>query len=283
MENSNETKMIYTSFDLEDVRFTVSKALSLNSANNDCVESALKLHKHYYWEMFFIEENGIVFHDVNGHTFYPKESVLIVPPEYMHYAVNYVATISFVFEKKKNVNSMLYDKLKKFFSLDKVTLVQDKSYQWIWKEIKECLTSNSEFDELRTKHALALVFLKIISFFDKESESDVLRNSNIIYLIDNVISQNYGRKLTLSEIAKEMFLSERQVSRLIKKHYKLTFSEVLRDRRLEIASCLLRDTNKSIDEIREMVGFESQSGFFVSFKKKFGKTPLAFRKSFQNV
>lgn len=274
-------KNLYISFDLDDVKITVSKTMSLKKHIVDVADSALKLHKHYYWEMFFLCSEDILFHTANGTTIYPKGSVLIVPPDFLHYADDFTSTVSFTFEKRKMENGNSYDKFKQIFKVGEVNFFQDPIYQLLWEEIKDYLFSNKEQDELRAKHALALVFLKILSAFDNAEDKLKESSANSIYLIDTIINSKFGENITLSQIAKETFLSERQISRLISKHYKCTFPTLLRKRRLDVASCLLRDTQKSIDEIRQIVGFESESGFFVSFKSEYGVTPFNYRKSFK--
>lgn len=89
----------------------------------------------------------------------------------------------------------------------------------------------------------------------------------------------YGYKdLTLPELARRVNLGIRQTQRLLNKHYNLTFSQKKDEARMSAALLLLKGTNKSVGEISEELGFSSPEHFTNSFKKHFGKTPVAYRK-----
>ena len=63
-------------------------------------------------------------------------------------------------------------------------------------------------------------------------------------------------------------MSEKQASRLIKKHMGATFSDVLSDYRLQAANRLLFGTPEmSLTEVAEFVGYRSYSGFWKAFKR----------------
>lgn len=58
--------------------------------------------------------------------------------------------------------------------------------------------------------------------------------------------------------------------------------EYLNDYRLQIAAQMLRETEKSIEDISAECGFASASFFGKMFKEKYEKTPLQFRKKWEN-
>ncbi len=86
------------------------------------------------------------------------------------------------------------------------------------------------------------------------------------------------KDLTLPELARRVNLGIRQTQRLLNKHYNLTFSQKKDEARMSAALLLLKGTNKSVGEISEELGFSSPEHFTNSFKKHFGKTPVAYRK-----
>jgi transcriptional regulator GlxA family with amidase domain len=49
--------------------------------------------------------------------------------------------------------------------------------------------------------------------------------------------------------------------------------------RIELAKRLLTDTDKKMDELAEMCGYESANSFWVSFKRATGKSPKAYQKA----
>ena len=93
-----------------------------------------------------------------------------------------------------------------------------------------------------------------------------------IYLIDHYFSHSF-RHGSLTELSESLQLSVQQTQRIIKKIYGQSFSERLTIMKMELAKTLLQDTNLPIAEIAEKCGYTGPNGFFVAFKKYYGKTP----------
>lgn len=147
------------------------------------------------------------------------------------------------------------------------------------------------FKELREKrfgyelmlNALIEQFLITITRF-YENKNVKKRNvavavpADMTYLtIEEAFLYDY-KDLTLPELARRVNLGIRQTQRLLNKHYNLTFSQKKDEARMSAALLLLKGTNKSVGEISEELGFSSPEHFTNSFKKHFGKTPVAYRK-----
>ena len=99
--------------------------------------------------------------------------------------------------------------------------------------------------------------------------------------IEVIASRIYTEDIKLATIAKELFLSERQVARIIKKAYNCSLSTWIINKKLSVASDLLKNSNKSIAEIIEELNFKTESYFFMLFKQLYGCTPLTYRKQVQ--
>ena len=93
-----------------------------------------------------------------------------------------------------------------------------------------------------------------------------------------MIIASYKEDITLASVAKKLGLSTRQTSRVIMKHYKSTLSELVTNQRLNVASLMLLSGEHSISEIVEKVNFSSESYFYSQFKKKYGMTPLKYKR-----
>jgi AraC-like DNA-binding protein len=94
------------------------------------------------------------------------------------------------------------------------------------------------------------------------------------YYSDNLAS--------LSELAKKIGESPHHVSQVINEKLDQSFFELLASYRVEEAKRILLDDKKNkltVEEISEMVGYNSKTAFNNAFKKLTGKTPSEFRKS----
>ena len=67
-------------------------------------------------------------------------------------------------------------------------------------------------------------------------------------------------------------------TRCLKKYYGVTPSEYVTDLRLSYAAGLLRSSNFGVTDICFECGFANVSWFYTTFEKKFGVTPMEYRK-----
>ena len=94
------------------------------------------------------------------------------------------------------------------------------------------------------------------------------------YYLDNLAS--------LSELAKKIGESPHHVSQVMNEKLNKSFFELLASYRIEEAKKILSGDKKdriTVEEISEMVGYNSKTAFNNAFKKLSGKTPSEFRKS----
>ncbi len=99
-------------------------------------------------------------------------------------------------------------------------------------------------------------------------------------IIEAYLEENYSdSKFTAEMLASHLHLSVRQMNRIVTGIYGVTFYQLLTGIRLEYAKRLLLTSSMTVKEIASMVGYDSSTGFFVAFKKKFGVTPGEFCES----
>jgi AraC-like DNA-binding protein len=107
-------------------------------------------------------------------------------------------------------------------------------------------------------------------------------------ILDNIILELASKKYfsdnlaSLSELARKIGESPHHVSQVMNEKLHKSFFELLASYRVDEAKKLLSDDKKNkltIEEISEMVGYNSKTAFNNAFKKLTGKTPSDFRKS----
>ncbi len=85
----------------------------------------------------------------------------------------------------------------------------------------------------------------------------------------------------LEELATLLGYSSVYTSTLIRKLTGRTFSEILQEKRCTVSARLLTETNMPISEIIYSVGYENESFFRRIFQKRYGQSPLKYRKRTQ--
>lgn len=90
----------------------------------------------------------------------------------------------------------------------------------------------------------------------------------------------YAEPLGVDDLAAAAGLSRAHFSREFRRAFGESPHGYLLTRRLERAAALLRNTDRTVAEICFDVGLSSVGSFTTSFKRTFGKTPTAYRRSY---
>ncbi len=238
------------------------------------------IHSHLSYEIFFTVSGEIkIFTDYLAQPY--QQSIVIIPPHLRHYTVpicgeNYC--LLFSFNDKIETSKKMHDQLQAGIT----TLPMTETIAFYIRQFCEKTVQNTSESESDANLLSSLIFSEIFSCLQQESPPPRSEepSQQHIAAIDSFIRSNPGAKITLTDIANTIFLSPKQVSRIIKKEYGCSLSELLVDRRMTRAAHLLRNTELSITEITEtdFIGISSVSYFCAMFKKKYGMSPLAYRK-----
>ena len=93
------------------------------------------------------------------------------------------------------------------------------------------------------------------------------------------IDEHKGERVTMKEVSTALGYNEKYISRVINESAGFGFSTLLSTLRMEAASYLLRNTNRTIVDIALECGFGSERNFYRTFKEFTGYTPNAYRSS----
>lgn len=111
---------------------------------------------------------------------------------------------------------------------------------------------------------------------EQQDNNDSAQNFIIKNAI-NFIEENYSEKLTLTDVAEKVYVSQWHLSKLIAKNTSQSFSDLLNGIRIGHAKELLKDPSKKIWEISEAVGFADVTHFSRIFKKLEGMSANEYR------
>ena len=96
------------------------------------------------------------------------------------------------------------------------------------------------------------------------------------------IDANFTEELRLDELARRFDISKYYLTREFKRAYGETIFQHIIGLRINYAKRLLRFTDKSVEEIAALCGFNDQSYFSKQFKKAENVTCLAFRRRWRD-
>jgi AraC-like DNA-binding protein len=289
MENQQKNLMqdlnvnVY-SFIIEDVRFTVKtdRTFIMPEHQNINFLDYTSIHHHVDHEIFFITDGKLLLNLKDSSNTY-SDCIICLPAFVKHFSKASSLIYRFMLNFKKatkNKPSQFYNVLEKtFLQHDIQTFKITESISNYLHELDLLLKSNRMQKELRISALLTCIIMELldantnIEFNDSNHTTDYV--SRLEYIFNNQI---YSENLSLDYIAKELSLSTKQVSRIIKKNYNSSLTEIVNDKKLSAATLMLENTDYSIDEIIKRVNFKTENYFFTLFKKRYGITPLKYRK-----
>lgn len=109
----------------------------------------------------------------------------------------------------------------------------------------------------------------------------ISKEKETLLLIMSYIQNNY-HEITLTTAAKHFHYAPAYLSNYIKEHTGTTFVKLVQDAKLKRAEFLLLNTNLSIQEICQEIGYESTPHFIRLFKSIYQLSPFAYRKKHSN-
>jgi len=112
----------------------------------------------------------------------------------------------------------------------------------------------------------------------EETNSDEGEASSfIVRAAMDYMQEHCTQRISLSDVAKHVYVSQWHLSKLINKHMEQSFLDILANMRIEQAKVFLLDPSMRIHEVAERAGFSDVAHFSKSFKKIVGKTPGEYR------
>lgn len=93
------------------------------------------------------------------------------------------------------------------------------------------------------------------------------------------VQENYPYSMRLEDVSRTLYLSPRQINRLMNKFFSVTFHAYLMQYRLNAARELLCREDCSVEEVAERAGFRSHYYMYQAFRRAGMPTPAAIRRS----
>jgi two-component system response regulator YesN len=141
----------------------------------------------------------------------------------------------------------------------------------IWNELIAC----EDIDDVRL---LTVNHIEKITEYIIEKQKD--KNQHVVDKVIKFIEINFGNPITISDVAKEIYLSPNYIRNIFKEKTGVTFLEYLTSFRMKKASEFLKDKSLRVHDVSNMVGYENVSYFCSVFTKTFGVSPNEYRNKY---
>lgn len=259
------------------------------------------LHKHDFYEMFYVYEGEFTQHinqsDLTMHT---GDICLIQPGVYHSLDVNNYSIVLNILIEKTTFEAIFFNDLvgdntfstffrNDFFSEKLNTYIIFKTHgesetrDLILKMYLETLNKPQYYTQVIHSYLL-LLFSHLLRHFMATAviPTPTKKQDLIDFKIITTIQKEYAT-ITLPILATRFNYSTQYLSQRIKHATGKSFSKFLVQRRIQIASDLLQNTPKKVKVISQEVGYDNTENFIRLFKREKGLTPSQYRKDYHNI
>ena len=123
------------------------------------------------------------------------------------------------------------------------------------------------------------LLLSVISTTNHEKRSSYRKQQvDIVKAVNEHISTQFMKRITIDSLSDQFDIPTSTLKRCFKGVYGTTIHHYLKECRINAAKRLLQESDRSVLEIANAVGYENGSKFTSAFKEATGVTPSAYRK-----
>ncbi len=167
-----------------------------------------------------------------------------------------------------------------FYALPHGALFRDDElslcFMKLFDRIRDTEKGFRERRDLAIRQLLRLVQSFEIMLSDRENNTPAARDAS---RVADYINAHIMEDIRVSELARLVFRSTYSLSTIFKSRYGCNPKEYILEAKCEIATRLLRENNRTVSEIADMLSFCDAQHFSQVFRRRFGMSPSAFRQA----
>lgn len=261
--------------------------------NRPTAKDICETHEQQNFEISLLLKGQMIYNIEKKEVLLRSGDVIIIPPRTKHYwhvleesdIFGFMINISRTGDNSRRDLALLYNSIKKHNYRIKNFSVFDEIIRQI---INEALEEKAACKD-KVLYLIRLAFVELIRVLLPEFSRDTSQHNmppargenekDIVAIVHYYIQDNINRPISLREISNYVGLSIGHLNFLFKKETKTTINQVIINRRLEWACRYLKQTDRQINDIATLLGYQDINYFYLQFKKKYGLTPSQYRRS----
>lgn len=257
--------------------------------NNGQTQYAQSPHYHASWELQHFVTDGWNISTEQQTEAVETGAVCIIPPFYFHHFCPQSEdekykkiSIKFSIDTNEKKSGQASEQLNAaLHQINQVTYINNERISSLFSMLSS-LPANDYKKETIVSSLVCCIIAYLIDTLENTATDSLpitaerisSKEHHYAISIEDYIASNYKTpQLQLSSLADYLHLSERQTQRLCLKIFKENFSSLLTRQRMTVAHSLIHEKNLHLNEIAEMIGYESYAGFYKSYKKHYNKSP----------
>lgn len=242
-------------------------------------------HSHDHYELYFLLEGERDFFVDNKMFLIPKNTLVIVPPYVMHKTeggpyrrININISPELLTDNQNNFLLETSNRTALKISDDYLSLIT----RLLEEGVKLPVNARQKKEALITITKTIITFLSLQTTMSIEAASMAYSPTNVspeVLKIVYHINKNFTSPITLKSLCDEFFICKVSLCKKFKSVMHCSIMEYILQLRLNKAKALLKEGDKSIEEIASLCGFSSANYFGLIFKKAIGLSPLNYKKT----
>lgn len=272
----------------------ISKLISIH-ANEFDKNFVFNGEEHSDWEMVYVDKGSVEVKRDNEVLILTQGDVIFHRPHEFHSIKSYNSSPNF-FVISFECNSQTMRNLDKFYTkLDKVQksllssliIEAENAYNVSKNSIednlylkKDCVFGSEQLVKIYLEQLLILLIRKRLNITTSKTtliyEKD---DDSIVSDIKSYIKSNINQKISNKDICKYVGYGKTYLSVLFHEKSGYTLNEYINKQKIDLSKELLRVGDKNINEISNLLAFETPQYFCRVFKKFYGMSPSEFKKT----
>lgn len=246
-------------------------------------------HTHSAYEFHFVAEGESLVKLDNESFRVEKGQFYITKPGEYHEQTNVESKKYVEYSMNCSITSTHTENIEEALIYERLNQDQCKGYEdnngilMLFEKVLECAYYEKIGYYSKIQHYILLILIASVQVLSENEDYNYkvpLKQKKDQYRFDQItqyIHDNVHGPIITKDIANYMYLSEKQVSRIIKKETGISTKQYINKIKLKKAKDLLKNTNLLIKEIADTLGFTSQYYFSQFFKREEGYSPGNFR------
>lgn len=267
-----------------------------NNSSSFHIQSGTRtnIHSHHVAELQYVHSGEhflsyINTDDKEEHTLkIDAGKLVLIPPNVYHYSTtepNFtILSFSFDIQSMPDARSDFFNKIYNTVYSPKSPIVIDDDYmksifRLIVKRMVSTNDSSISFDQYHTPFLVTSVLASLMEYLIREYANEPRNKESTQteldreFLIKNYVSIAFNKANALESLAAMLGVSTRQAQTLVKQITGKNFKSLILEQKMKLANSLIENTDHSLRQISDEIGYESYSSFYTAYKNFFGYSP----------
>ena len=235
-------------------------------------DPSYRVNRSNQWDMYIFEyvTDGVGYIRCNGKKYTVKKGDAYIVSKFTEH--EYYADPEQPYKKIwMNVSGDLIDSLLQLFNLSYPVVIRHVDLEEYFRRLHEHL--DKEYDMEKIGSVIYSMIYRMSENFNTQQKQDLSLAERMKMYIDKNIKQN----LCTADVADHFHITPIYASRIFKAKYQQTINQYIMSSTMELAKQWLKNSNYTIKEISDLLGFCNEKYFSTQFKKYYDISPKQYQ------